>query len=140
MFEINVPYGGVSPQSCYALSLGKPKREVEMLYDFCEELYRFSLEELEKSRKFVDIELDLTNRIHAAGYEPMTPHIHIYNMSFGMPMGNPAQPGDYFTVHPNVCNKDYTAGAKLGDAVRITKDGTVERLQNTPAKLNIIVP
>lgn len=86
----------------------------------------------------MDIELDLAHRIHSAGYEPMTPQIHLYNMSGIMPMESPPQPGDYFVVHPNVCNKDYTAGAKFGDAVRITKDGKVERLQRTPAKLNII--
>lgn len=138
IFEINVTYGGVSPQVCYALSLGKPKREVEVMYDLCDELYHFALGELEKNRTFMDIELDLSNRIHAAGYEPMTPQIHIYNMSFDMPMSNTPQPGDYFTVHPNVCNKDYTAGAKFGDTVRIKKDGTVERMQTIPAKLNIL--
>ncbi len=138
MFEINVTYGGVSPQSCYALSLGKPKREVEDMFDFCKELYHFALVEMEKNRRFIDIELDLADRIHSAGYEPMTPQIHLYNMSGAMPMDGLPQPGDYFTVHPNVCNKDYTAGAKLGDVVRITKDRRVERLQMTPAKLNII--
>ena len=55
-----------------------------------------------------------------------------------MPMDSPPQPGDYFTVHPNFCNKDYTAGAKFGDTVRIIENGRVERLQKTPAKLNII--
>ncbi len=138
MFEINVTYGGVSPQSCYALSLGKPKREVEEMFDFCAETYHFALAELEKNRTFIDLELDLVDHIHDAGYEPMTPQIHVYNMSGAMPMDGLPQPGDYFTVHPNVCNKDYTAGAKLGDVVRITKDGRVQRLQMTPAKLNII--
>ncbi len=136
MYEINVVYGGVSPQSCYALSLGRPKKEVEKMFDFCEELYQFALVELEKNRKFIEIELDLADRIHGAGYEPMTPQMHVYNMSGFMPMDSLPQLGDYFTVHPNVCNKNYTAGAKLGDAVRITKNGKVERLQKTPAKLN----
>lgn len=138
IFEINVTYGGVSPQISYALSLGRPKREIEEMFEFCKELYDFSLVELEKSRTFMDIEIDLVHRIHSAGYEPMTPQMHLYNMSGIMPMGSPPQPGDYFTVHPNVCNNDYTAGAKLGDAVRIRTDGRVERLQATPAKLNII--
>ncbi len=138
MFEINSIYGGISPQICYALSLGQPKREVEDMFEFCKELYHFSLAELEKNGTFMDIELDLVDHIHRAGYEPMTPQIHRYNMSHAMPMGSAPRPGDYFTVHPNVCNKDYTAGAKFGDAIRITKDGKVERLQKTPAKLNII--
>lgn len=138
IFEINSIYGGVSPQICYALSLGRPKRGVEEMFEFCEELYNFSLLELEKNRSFMDIQTDLVSRIHGAGYEPMTPQIHVYNMSNLMPMDSPPQPGDYFTVHPNVCSKDYTAGAKFGDAVRITKDGRVQRLQRTPAKLNII--
>ena len=140
IFEINVTYGGISCQICYALSLGRPKKEVEEMYDFCRELYQFSLAELEKKRTFMDVELGLAQRIHDAGYEPMTPQIHIYNQSVAMPMDSPPQPGDYFTVHPNFCNKDYTEGAKLGDSVRITKEGKVERLQKTPAKLNVIIP
>jgi Xaa-Pro aminopeptidase len=138
IFEINAVYGGINPQICYALSLGPPKRDVEEMFEFVKQLYDFSLVELEKSRTFMDIELDLAQRIHDAGYEPMTPQIHRYNMSGAMPMGSPPQPGDYFTVHPNVCNKDYTAGAKFGDVVRVTRDGKVERLQRTPAKLNIM--
>ena len=110
------------------------------MFGFCKELYDYSLGELEKERTFMDIELDLAQRIHKAGYEPMTPQIHIYNQSTTMPMGSPPQPGDYFTVHPNVCNREYTAGAKLGDAVRITKDGKVERLQKFPAILNVVTP
>jgi Xaa-Pro dipeptidase len=138
MFEINVTYGGITPQISYALSLGRPEREVEEMFAFCRELYDYSLVELEKKRTFMDIEQDLASRLHGAGYEPMTPQIHRYNMSGPMPMASPPQPGDYFTVHPNVCSKDYTAGAKFGDAVRITKEGKVERLQTTPPKLNII--
>jgi Xaa-Pro aminopeptidase len=138
LFETNAIYGGITSQICYALSLGRPKRDVEEMFEFCSELYQFSLLELEKNRTFMDIELDLASRIHDAGYEPMTPQIHRYNRSGAMPMGSPPQPGDYFTVHPNVCNKDYTAGAKFGETVRITREGKVERLQTTPAKLNII--
>ncbi len=138
MFEINVNYGGVAPQICYALSLGQPERELEEMFDFCKELYDYSLRELEKHRTFMDIELDLADRIHAAGYEPMTPQMHLYNMWNAMPMDSPPQPGDYFTVHPNLCNKDYTVGAKFGDAVRFTRDGRMERLHKTPARLNIV--
>ena len=108
------------------------------MFEFCKELYPFSLGELEKKRTFLDIEQDLGSRIHDAGYEPMTPQIHRYNMSGVMPMSSPPRPGDYFTVHPNVCTKDYTASAKFGDAVRITKEGKVERLQKTPAKLHVV--
>ena len=68
----------------------------------------------------------------------MTPQIHIYNMSGVMPMNSPAQPGDYFTVHPNMANKNFSKGAKFGDTVWIAKNGRVERLQKTPAMLNII--
>ncbi len=138
MFEITSVYAGVDPQISYALSLGRPERDVEKMFEFVKQLYDFSLAELAKNRTFMDIELDLARRIHEAGYEPLTPQIHRYNMSGAMPMGSPPQPGDYFTVHPNVCNKDYTAGAKFGDVVRITRDGKVERLNRTPAKLNII--
>jgi Xaa-Pro dipeptidase len=138
IFEIDVNYGGVTSQICYALSLGPPQREIEEMFEFCKELYHLSLTELGKHRTFMDIETDLVSRIHDAGYEPMTPQIHMYNMSVAMPMSSPPQPGDYFTVHPNVCSKDYTAGAKFGDTVRITKEGKVERLQTTQAKLNII--
>jgi len=137
IFELNVIYGGVSAQICFALSLGKPEPEVFRMYELCEELYRFALAELDKKRTFIDIEQDLSNRIHKAGYEPMTPQIHIYNMSGVMPMNSPAQPGDYFTVHPNMANKDFSKGAKFGDTVRIAKNGKVERLQKTPAILNI---
>ena len=80
------------------------------------------------------------NCIHSAGYEPMTPQIHVYNMSVDMPSEILPQPGDYFTVHPNFCNKEYSIGAKFGDTVRIDEHGKVERLQATPAKLNIISP
>ena len=138
IFELNVNYGGITPQICFAISLAQPKREIEEMYKFVEELYHFTVGELDKNRTFMDIELDLAQRIHGAGYEPMTPQIHRYNISGAMPMDSPPQPGDYFTVHPNFCVKDYTAGAKFGDTVRITKDGKVERLQSTPAKLNII--
>jgi Xaa-Pro dipeptidase len=138
IFEINVTYGGVSPQICYALSLGRPKREVEEMFEFCEDLYHFCLVELERKRTFMDVELALAQRIHETGYEPMTPQIHIYNMVGNMPMDSPPEPGDYFTVHPNVCNIEYTRGAKFGDTVHIAKDGRVERLHTTPAKLNII--
>jgi Xaa-Pro aminopeptidase len=140
VFEINVTYGGVTAQICYSLSLGRPDKKVAEMHDFCEELYLFSLKELEKNRTFREIDLDLINRIHREGYEPMTPQIHIYNLSVDMPLDSPPQPGDYFTVHPNICNKDYTAGAKFGDTVHITQGGRVERLQKTPAKLNIITP
>lgn len=138
IFEVNSIYGGASPQICYTLSLGQPKKEIGEMFKFCKELYDFSLAELEKKRTFMDIELGLANRIHSAGYEPMTPQIHQYNMSKSMPMGSSPQPGDYFTVHPNFCTKDYTAGAKFGDTVHMTRDGKIERLQATPAQLNII--
>ena len=108
------------------------------MFDFCLELYDYSLAELEKKSTFMSIELGLANRIHEAGYEPMTPQLHIYNQSVAMPMDSPAQAGDYFTVHPNFCNPDYTTGAKFGDTVRINQAGKVERLQKTPARLNII--
>jgi len=140
IFEINAIYGGISSQICYALSLGHPRSDVEEMFRFCQELYDFSLAELEKNRTFMDIELDLANRIHSAGYEPMTPQIHIYNQSVAMPMDCPPKPGDYFTVHPNFASQDYTAGAKFGTTVRIGQDGRVEKLQNTPARLNIISP
>jgi Xaa-Pro dipeptidase len=138
IFEINSIYGGITPQICYALSLGKPKREIEEMFELVKELYDFSLVELGKKRTFLDVELELAQRIHKAGYEPMTPQIHLYNMAFIMPMESTPQPGDYFTVHPNFCNKGYTGGAKFGDTVRITQEGKVERLFKTPAKLNII--
>lgn len=138
IFELNVNYGGITPQICFALSLGRPAGEVEEMFKYVEELYHFTIGELEKNRTFMDIELDLAQRIHSAGYEPMTPQIHRYNMSGAMPMGSPPQPGDYFTVHPNLCNKDYTAGAKFGETVRINKNGTVERLQSMPLKLNMV--
>ena len=138
IFEINGIYGGVTSQICYALSLGRPKKEVEEMFDLCKELYDFSLAELDKNRTFIDIELDLAQRIHNAGYEPMTPQIHVFNMSVRMPMKSTPQPGDFFTVHPNMSNCNFTAGAKFGDAIRITEDGKVERLQRTPAKLNVV--
>ncbi|MCL5961412.1 MAG: M24 family metallopeptidase [Chloroflexi bacterium] len=138
MFEVNVVCGAVDPQISYALSLGRPRRDVEEMFKFCEGLYEYSLVELEKNRTFMDIEVDLVNRIHAAGYEPVTPQIHRYNASGAFPAGSPPQPGDYFTVHPNVANKEYTASGKVGDPVRMTKAGKIERLQKTPAKLNII--
>ena len=100
--------------------------------------YHYSLAELEKKRTFLDIETSLVRRIHRAGYESMTPQIHRYNMSIVMPMESVPQPGDYFTVHPNVCSQDFTAGAKLGDTIRITKEGKVERLHITPVQLKIL--
>ena len=138
IFEINGTYGGVSPQICYALSLGSPKKEVREMFDLCEELYDYALAELEKQRTFADIELDLATRIHKIGYEPMTPQMHIYNMAVTMPMDGKPQPGDYFTVHPNLCDQDYTRGAKVGDPVRISTGRKVERLQRTPPKLHIV--
>jgi hypothetical protein len=96
IFETNVIYGGVLAQICYALSLGKPERQVEKMFDFCGELYRFALAELEKQRKFGEIEGELVKRIHSAGYEPMTPQIHVYNMGTEMPADSPPQQGDYF--------------------------------------------
>jgi len=138
IFEVTAIYGGVSPQTCYAISLGEPQPDVREMFKFCEGLYQFSLAELEKQRPFIDIEQDLAQRIHNAGFEPMTPQIHIYNMTDEMPMDSPPQPGDYFTVHPNFCDPKYTVGAKLGDCVRMTKDGKVERLNRPPARLNII--
>ena len=140
IFETNVVYGGVSSQLCYALSLGTPEKQVGKMFDYCRELYVYSLAELEKNRKYGDIENDLVNRIHSAGYEPMTPQIHVYNMAIDMPSEILPQPGDYFTVHPNFCDKEYTTGAKFGDTVRISEHGKVERLQATPAKLNIVSP
>ena len=138
MFEINTIYCGISPQACFALSIGKPREDVEKMYQFCEELYPRTLEQLEKKKTFMEVITELDNSIHDAGYEPITPHIHLYNMSYRMPMESPPQPGDFFTVHPNCCNKEYTIGAKFGDAVRIKKDGKVERLNKIPPKLNIV--
>lgn len=138
MFEINTVYGGISAQASFALSLGQPKAEIEKMFEFCGEAYHFVLVDLEKNRTFMEIEQDLVKRIHTAGYEPMTPQIHLYNASVAIPVSSPPQPGDYFTVHPNVCNKDYTAAAKFGDTVHMKKDGKVERLQATPARLNIV--
>lgn len=138
MFETNVIYGGVLSQIAYTLSLGKPQPQIVTMFDFCSELYQFALTELQKYRKFGDIEKDIVDRIHKAGFEPMTPQMHIYNASGSMPAGSPAKPGDYFTVHPNFSNKDFTAGAKFGDCVCMTKAGKIQRLQKTPAKLNII--
>jgi Xaa-Pro dipeptidase len=138
MFEVDSIYGGISPQVCFALSLGRPRKDVAEMYKLCEELYPYTLEQLEKNLTFAEIEMDLANRIHKAGYEPITPQIHRYNNSYSMPMQIPPQRGDYFTVHPNCCNKEYSAGAKFGDAIRITPEGKVERLNKVPAKLHII--
>ncbi len=135
MFEMNCTYGGVSPQSCYAFALGRPRADVKELFDLCEGLYDFALAELEKGRTFGELELDLAARIHAGGLEPMTPQMHIYNMGVNMPMDGRPQPGDYFTVHPNVCDREYRRGAKVGDCVRIDAAGRVERLQKNPAVL-----
>jgi Xaa-Pro aminopeptidase len=138
MFETNVIYGGVLSQIAYTLSLGKTSNEVEKMFYYCSELYAYALKELEKTRTFGEIEQGLVEMIHKAGYEPMTPQMHIYNASGNMPADSPPQPGDYFTVHPNFANRDFTAGAKFGDTVRINDKSKVERLQKTPAKLNII--
>ena len=138
IFEVDAIYAGVSTQACFALSIGRPREDVEKMYKFCEELYPYTLEQLEKKRTFMEIDVGLNNRIHQAGYEPNTPHVHLYNLSYTMPMQSPPLPGDFFTVHPNCCNKEFTAGAKFGDAVRITKEGKVERLNKVPAKLNIV--
>ncbi|MFC1868909.1 M24 family metallopeptidase [Thermodesulfobacteriota bacterium] len=138
IFEIDTIYAGIMPQACFALSIGRPREDVEKMFKFCEELYPYTLEQLNKKRTFMDIDVDLNDRIHAKGYEPITPHIHLYNLSYAMPMQSPPQPGDFFTVHPNCCNSEYSAGAKFGDAVRINKDGKVERLNKVPAKLNIV--
>ncbi len=96
-------------------------------------------DKIEKKRTFGDIEKDLFSHMHVAGYEPMTPQIHVYNNSMHMPMASPAQPGDYFVVHPNVRNKDFTAAAKFGNTVHITRDWKVESLQTIPAKLNVVM-
>jgi hypothetical protein len=138
MFETNVIYGGVLSQIAYTLSLGRPQPQIISIFDFCSELYQFALTELEKHRTFGDIEKDIVDKVHRAGYEPMTPQMHIYNASGSMPPGSPAKPGDYFTVHPNFANKDFTMGAKFGDCVRMTKEGKIQRMQKTPARLNII--
>ncbi len=138
IFEIICSYGGVTPQTCYAVSLGEPQKEVRKMFDFCEGLYQFSITELNKKRLFKDIEGDLGKHIHSAGYEPMTPQIHVYNMSMEIPMESQPQPGDYFTVHPNIVDPTYSRGAKLGDIVRINKDGKAELLQNIPAQLNVV--
>jgi len=137
VFEINASYGGVNPQSCFALSLGQPEKEVQEMFAFCEELYQFALSELEKQTVFMEIELELGKRIRKADYEPMTPQIHIFNMSGVMPMEEAPKPGDYFTVHPNFADPRYTMGAKLGDAVRISEQGRPQRLQKTEARLHI---
>jgi Xaa-Pro aminopeptidase len=138
IFEVNVSYGGLHPQTCYAISLGEPQKEVKEMYKLCEELYQFVLVELEKKSRYIDIELALANQIHAAGYEPTTPQIHIFNFAVDLPMESVPQPGDYFTVHPNLANPAFTASAKCGDCVRIDKNGKVERLNKPPARLNIV--
>ncbi len=138
IFEINVAYGGIMAQICYALSIGHPHKELEAMFNMCKDLYSFCLSEYEKGKTFMSVELALAQKIHDAGYEPMTPQIHIYNQSVVMPMDKPPQPGDYFTVHPNMGTKEFTFGAKFGDTIRINKEGKVERLQKTPAQLNII--
>jgi Xaa-Pro aminopeptidase len=137
-FEVDSIYRGISPQSSFAFSLGIPGKELINMCRLCEELYAFALEELEKQRTFLEIELDIAKRIHNAGYEPATPQMHRYNSTLEMPMNKPPQPGDYFTVHPNVSNPDCTLNMKSGDTVRINKEGKVERLSKIPAKLHII--
>jgi Xaa-Pro aminopeptidase len=139
LFEFTCTYAGFEPQCAFALSIGHPKKEIERMFELCEELYHFSLAELGKKRTFADIEKDLFSRMHKVGYEPMTPQIHVYNISQHMPMDCPAQPGDYFVVHPNVRTKDFTAGAKFGNTVHIAKDGKAVSLQTTPPKLNIVM-
>jgi Xaa-Pro aminopeptidase len=138
LFEINSVYAGISPQISWALSLGQPAKEVAEMFAFCEQLYSFGIAELEKDKTYMDIELALAGRIHKAGYEPLTPQIHRYTMANIMPMNVTPQPGDYFTFHPNLTNKGYTAAAKFGDVIRINRDKKVERLNKVPAKLNII--
>jgi Xaa-Pro aminopeptidase len=138
IFEVNVSYGGLHPQTCYAISLGDPQKEVQQMYKFCEELYQFALVELEKQSRYIDIELALAKRIHDAGFEPTTPQIHIFNMAVDLPLENIPQPGDYFTVHPNFSNPEFTMSAKCGDCVRINKNGKVERLNKPLACLNIV--
>ena len=136
MFEVNVTYGGITPQMVYSLSLGRPSPDLERMFKLCEELYDFSLEEAKQKQDFHRDRAGPLFLQHAAGYEPMTPQIHRYNLSGAMPMDSRPQPGDFFTVHPNMCDKDFTLAAKVGDQVRITQDCRVERLQATPARLN----
>jgi Xaa-Pro aminopeptidase len=138
VFEMDTIYAGISPQVCFALSIGQPSQEVSKMAKLVEELYPYTLEQLEKKKTFLEIEQNLSDLIHKAGYEPITPQVHRYNNSYLMPMKSPPQQGDYFTVHPNCCNKDYTLGAKFGDAVRINKEGKVQRLNKISPKLHII--
>ena len=138
VFELDTIYAGISPQVCFALSIGQPSQEVSKMAKLVEELYPYTLEQLEKKKTFLEIEQNLSDLIHKAGYEPITPQVHRYNNSYLMPMKSPPQQGDYFTVHPNCCNKDYTLGAKFGDAVRINKEGKVQRLNKISPKLHII--
>lgn len=138
VFEVNSAYGGVNPQSCFACSLGSPANDVQTMFALCQELYGFALTELGKQRTFMEIEQELIQRIRSCGYEPMTPQIHVFNMAMVMPMAARPKPGDYFTVHPNMADPKYTVGAKLGDAVRISKEGYPQRLQKTEAKLHVV--
>ncbi len=138
IFEVTALYAGVHPQTCYAISLGKPETKVMDMFDFCEELYQYSLTELEKQTPYPEIEQGLSHLIHSRGFEPTTPQIHIFNYAGEMPSDGLPQPGDYFTVHPNLSDSRYTVSAKLGDCVRITDRGKVERLNKPPARLNII--
>jgi|GEM_PF-2075514 len=138
LFEINAVYAGISSQIALALSISRPKKEVEEMFGFCLDLYQWTLKELEKNQTYGDTERALVQRIRGVGYEPMTPQIHIYNSSQAMPTNIPPQPGDYFIVHPNLCKKDYSAGAKFGDTVYITRERKVGRLNKTPAQLHII--
>jgi Xaa-Pro aminopeptidase len=138
MFEIDPVYAGIMPQTAYSLSLGRPNTRVQKMFDICDSLYAFAIEELEKKRTFDDIEKDLVQRIQNAGYLPMTPQIHYFNLAVVMPAGSRPLPGDYFTIHPNICTTDYTAGAKFGDLVRVSQTGKVKSLLQVPAKLNII--
>ena len=138
IMEIDANVAGISPQMCYALSLGRPPKDTKEMFDFCSQLYEGAIDELESGETYGTVESSLERQTRSAGYQSMTPHMHRFCLSGRMPVNQEPRPGEYFTLHPAVCNREFSSGAKLGDTVRIGKHGKVERLMKTPVKLHTL--
>lgn len=138
IMEIDTNVAGVSPQMCYALCLGKPPKDTKEMFDFCSKLYEGAVGELESGETYREVDASLERQVHSAGYEQMTPQIHRFCLSGRTPLDQKPRPGEYFTLHPAVCNMAFSSGAKLGDTIRIGRHGKVERLMRTPVKLHIL--
>lgn len=141
--ELSGP-GGYWVQMIRTTFFGRPKRDVEEMYDVLTEIRAGLLYELGPNRKASDVAAWVRNEIMKAGFQ--------VGVNFGHGLGLDVverplvhleetatlHPGMVLTVHPQLVSKERDATVWMGDTYLITETGSEVLTKVDPADVKIV--